>query len=83
MKSVKAAKYMNKYVAGMMVSQEYIDRLDKAEDVKAEGVNIACEQIEHLKKMEGIAGVHIMAIAWEEIVPEICKRTGLDPRPEV
>ncbi len=83
LKSVKAAKYMNKYVAGMMVSQEYIDRLEKAEDVKAEGVNIACEQIEYLKKMEGIAGVHIMAIAWEEIVPEICKRTGLNPRPEV
>ena len=83
MKSAKAARYMDKYVAGMMVSKEYIERLDKAEDKKAEGVNIAVEQIQHLKKMEGIAGVHIMAIAWEEIVPEICKRTGLDPRPQI
>lgn len=83
MKSVKAAKYMRDYVAGMMVSDDIIQRLGKAEDVKAEGINIAIEQIQHLKKMEGIAGVHIMAIAWEEIVPEICQRAGLAPRPEV
>lgn len=83
MKSVKAAKYMQKFVAGMMVSDDLIERLEKAEDVKAEGVNIAIEQIQYLKKMEGIAGVHIMAIAWEDIVPEICKRAGLAPRPEV
>ncbi len=83
MKSVKAAKYMKKFVAGMMVSDDIIERLEKAEDVKAEGVNIAVEQIQYLKKMEGIAGVHIMAIAWEEIVPEICERAGLTPRPQV
>jgi len=83
MKSVKAAKYMKKFVAGMMVSDDIIERLEKAEDVKEEGVNIAVEQIQYLKKMEGIAGVHIMAIAWEDIIPEICKRAGLTPRPEV
>ena len=82
-KSVKAAKYMKKFVAGMMVSDDLIERLEKAEDVKAEGLQIAIEQIERLKKMEGIAGVHIMAIAWEEKVPEICQRAGLAPRPEV
>lgn len=83
MKSVKAAKYMKDYVAGMMVSDDLIQRLEKADDMKAEGVNIAVEQIQYLKKMEGIAGVHVMAIAWEEIVPEICKRAGLAPRPEL
>ncbi len=83
LKSVKAAKYMRDYVAGMMVSDDIIQRLEKAEDIKAEGVQLAIEQIEYLKKMEGVAGVHIMAIAWEEIVPEIVKRAGLYPRPEV
>lgn len=83
LKSVKAAKYMRDYVAGMMVSDDIIQRLEKAEDIKAEGVQIAVEQIQYLKKMEGVAGVHIMAIAWEEIVPEIVKRAGLYPRPEV
>jgi len=30
-----------------------------------------------------VAGVHIMAIAWESIVPEIVEKAGLYPRPEV
>ncbi len=82
LKSAKVAKYMNNNVAGMMVSEEYINRLEHADDPKAEGINIAVEQIQHLKNIEGLAGVHIMAIAWEEIIPEICKRAGLNPRPQ-
>jgi len=48
-----------------------------------EGVTIAVEQIEELKEMEGIRGFHIMAIEWEEKVPEIVERVGLYPRPKV
>ncbi|HWI54108.1 MAG TPA: methylenetetrahydrofolate reductase, partial [Desulfobacteria bacterium] len=58
LKSVKVAKYMNNHVAGMMVSEEYINRLEHADDPKIEGINIAVEQIQHLKKIEGLAGVH-------------------------
>ena len=36
--------------------------------------------IKHLQTIEGVAGVHIMAVAWEEIVPEI--KGGLYPRPK-
>ena len=28
-----------------------------------------------------VSGVHIMAVEWEEIVPEITERAGLLPRP--
>ena len=41
------------------------------------------ETIEHLKTIEGISGVHVMAIAWESKVPEIVQRCGLLPRPKV
>lgn len=82
-KSPKAAKYMQKFVAGMMVSDDLIARLEKAENAKEEGIQIAVDQIKYLRNMEGIAGVHIMAVAWEEIIPEICERAGLAPRPQV
>ena len=82
LKSVGAARYMQKNVAGMIVPDHIIDRLKAAEDKKAEGVNIAVEMIKHLQTIEGVAGVHIMAVAWEEIVPEIVKRAGLYPRPK-
>ncbi|GAV22494.1 methylenetetrahydrofolate reductase [Carboxydothermus pertinax] len=82
LKSAKAAKYM-KNVAGMIMPDHIIERMEKAEDQKEEGVKIAVEMIEHLKAVKGVAGVHIMAIAWEDIVPVIVERAGLLPRPEV
>ena len=37
--------------------------------------------IDAVRNIEGIAGIHIMAIEWEDIVPEIVKQAGLLPRP--
>jgi methylenetetrahydrofolate reductase (NADPH) len=83
LKSVGMAKYMRDSVAGLSVPDWYIERLEKAADKAAEGVRICVEQIERLRSIEGVAGVHIMAIEWEEKVGEIVKGAGLLPRPEV
>ena len=37
--------------------------------------------IEKVRRIEGVSGIHIMAIEWEEAIPEIVKRAGLLPRP--
>ncbi|WP_031513751.1 methylenetetrahydrofolate reductase [Desulfofalx alkaliphila] len=74
LKSARAAKFMQQRVAGMLVPDEIIERMERAEDQRAEGIKICVEQIKHLKKIEGVAGVHIMAIAWEEVVPEIVEK---------
>ncbi|NTW04913.1 MAG: methylenetetrahydrofolate reductase [Peptococcaceae bacterium] len=82
LKSWRAAQYIQTGVAGMMVPDSLIERLKNAEDPKKEGVNICVEDIKHIKEnIKGVHGVHIMAIAWEEVVPEIVERTGLFPRP--
>ncbi|MDO8733757.1 MAG: methylenetetrahydrofolate reductase [Elusimicrobiota bacterium] len=78
-KSVKALFYMKNNVPGMSIPDELINRLEKASDPKEERLKICVETIEKLKKTEGIRGVHIMAVEWEEIVPEIVKRAGLSP----
>jgi methylenetetrahydrofolate reductase (NADPH) len=83
MKSLGAARYMKNNVSGITIPDELVDRLKGAEDKKAEGLKIAIETIERLKQIEGVAGVHIMAIAWEEVVPEIVERAGLYPRPKL
>ncbi len=85
MKSVGMARYMKTKVPGMDVPDEIIKRLQGAgkEKVSQEGINIAIEQIEELKTVPGVRGFHIMAIEWEEKVPEIVQRAGLYPRPEV
>ncbi len=84
-KSARMAEYMSKNVAGMDVPAEIIERMKSvpAEDQRKEGIKIAVETIKELKKINGVNGVHIMAIEWEEAVPEIVKEAGLFPRPEI
>jgi methylenetetrahydrofolate reductase (NADH) len=85
MKSVGMAKYMKSKVPGMDVPDDIIKRLQGAEKgkVAAEGIKIACEQIEEFKEMKGVAGVHLMAIEWEHKVPEIAEMAKVLPRPQV
>jgi len=85
MKSVGAARFMQKRVPGMDVPQELVDRMASVpkEQQAEEGVKICVETIQRLKEIEGVSGFHIMAIEWEEKVPEICERAGLLPRPQV
>jgi len=77
LKSVGMTRYMRDQVAGVTVPDYYVDRMQAAEDAKAEGINICVEQITRLREIEGVAGVHIMAIEWEEKVSEIVEKAGL------
>ncbi len=85
MKSVGMAKYMKNRVPGMDVPDEVIDRLAGVPKDKQgqEGIDICVEAIQRLKEVKGVSGFHIMAIEWEEKVPELVERSGLYPRPEV
>ncbi len=96
LKTSGMARYMRDQVPGMIVADEYIERMDAAvkgidkEDKKAraaawraEGIKICIEQIQQLREIEGVAGVHIMAIEWEEAVRPIVEGAGLLPRPVV
>jgi len=82
-RSVGMARYMRDYVSGVCVPDEIITRLQGAESAKEEGVKICLETIEQLKEIEGVHGIHIMAVAWEEIVPRIVEEAKLLPRPVV
>lgn len=81
-KSLGMARYMKNYVPGLDVTDEVIARMRDAKDQKAEGIQIAVDIINQVREIPGVNGVHIMAIEWEEAVPEIVKLAGLGPRPE-
>jgi methylenetetrahydrofolate reductase (NADPH) len=85
LKSVGMANYMKKFVPGLLVPDEYITRLKGVPKDKqaAEGIKIAQEQIQQCLEMKGVSGIHLMAIEWEEKVPEILGGTSLYPRPKV
>lgn len=85
LKSAGMARYMQKNVPGMDVPDAVIKRLEGVEKKQQaeEGIRICCEQISQLRQMQGVAGVHIMAIEWEQRVPDIVEQAGLLPRPKV
>jgi len=80
-KSLGMARYMKKFVPGMDVTDEVIERMKGAKDKRQEGINICVDIINQVKEIKGVAGVHVMAIEWEEAVAEICESAGLLPRP--
>jgi methylenetetrahydrofolate reductase (NADPH) len=85
LKSAGMARYMKNRVPGMDVPDEVVKRMaDVPKEKQAEeGLKICVESIQRLKECEGLRGFHIMAIEWEEKVPEIVEQGGLYPRPEV
>lgn len=85
MKSAGMARYMKNKVPGMDVPDEVVKRLASLPKEKQaeEGITMAVEAIERLKSVKGVSGFHIMAIEWEQKVPEIVERAGLYPRPEI
>jgi len=76
-RSVRALTYMRDQVAGMMIPDELIGRMKGAEKPVDEGVRIACETIARLREIDGIAGVHLMPVMWEKIVPRLVDEAGL------
>ncbi|MBC8447778.1 MAG: methylenetetrahydrofolate reductase [Chloroflexi bacterium] len=96
LKTPGMARYMRDKVPGMEVPDVFVERMEAAvrdipKEEKAartaawreEGIKITVEQIEQLRQIEGVAGVHIMSIEWEEGVGLIAERAGLLPRPVV
>jgi methylenetetrahydrofolate reductase (NADPH) len=83
LKSFRMARYMVENVPGIMIPDSILKRLEAAPKEKAasEGIRICSEIIRQVREIEGVAGVHIMAIEWEHRIPDIVEKAGLLPRP--
>ena len=80
-RSAGMARYMRDYVSGVSVPDELVTRMEEAKEAKEEGARIILDIIEQLKEIPGVHGIHIMAVGWEDIVPQIVEQAGLLPRP--
>jgi methylenetetrahydrofolate reductase (NADPH) len=81
LKSLKVAQYMHNEVPGVTIPKKLMERMEKAGDgAEEEGVQIALELIEAVKNKQGVNGIHLMAVGWEEIVPRIVTEAGLLPK---
>jgi methylenetetrahydrofolate reductase (NADPH) len=80
LKTLKMATYMNDDVPGVTIPNHLLKRLaDAGDGVEEEGIQIALELIEKIKSLQGVHGIHLMAVGWEEIVPRIVTEAGILP----
>ncbi|HUT15522.1 MAG TPA: methylenetetrahydrofolate reductase [Anaerolineae bacterium] len=84
-KSVGMARYMQESVPGMDVPEEIITRLKGVpkDQIRQEGIKQCADMIREIREIPGVAGVHVMAIEWEEATSQILELAGLLPRPKV
>ncbi|MBF8268026.1 MAG: methylenetetrahydrofolate reductase [Dehalococcoidia bacterium] len=85
LRSLRMTQHMASKVAGMDVPDSVRKRMAGAPrgKVAEEGTRICLETIAELRQIEGVHGVHIMAIGGEEKVSEIVEAAGLTPGPAV
>jgi methylenetetrahydrofolate reductase (NADPH) len=66
------------------IPKEKLTKEDKKARTAAwreEGIKVCIDLIKKVREIKGVAGVHIMAIEWEEAVKPIAEGAGLLPRP--
>lgn len=85
LKNYKTAAYMDKKIPGVFVPEKILKRMEAAKEKggeQEEGLQIALELVEKVKTKQGVSGIHLMAVGWEEIVPRIVMEAGLEKPPE-
>jgi len=96
MKSTGMVRHIRDNVPGMSVPDELIERMkgavagidkekkaERSEAWQKEGIRICIEQVQEIREIEGVSGVHIMGIHWEESIRPITEGAGLLPRPVI
>lgn len=75
--SAKSARWMRENLFGVKIPDTLIDRLEAADDPRAEGRRICIELMQQMREVDGIAGVHLMAPRQREEIPEIIEDSGV------
>ncbi len=78
-KSVKMAHYMNKHVPGVDIPDHLIKRIADAGEDKQKVAEISIEITSNtIGELKDVArGVHVMAIGWEDKIPQILRDAGI------
>lgn len=81
-RSLRALERMQGDVPGVNVPDDVARRLRSvpADRVADEGLTVCAEMIQQVLQVPGVSGVHVMAPGFEQGIPEILQRAGLQRR---
>ena len=78
--SARSARWMREKLFGTLITDEQVERLEKARDPKAEGRKICIEVLQELAEMPGVAGAHVMAPQNFAEIPAVIADSGVTRR---
>ena len=92
LRNLEMAEFMNTQIPEITIPDEIIKRIADAgkgldeeagqEEMQKEGLRVALETIERVRRIKGVNGVHLMGVGWTESIVELAKGANLLPRPE-
>jgi len=82
LRSVKQARFMNEKLYGVSVPASTVQALEDAgNDAREVGLGLTVDIAKALRKLDGVAGLHLMGLGQEDLVRAVIEETGLFPRP--
>ncbi len=82
LRSAKQARFMDEKLPGVNVPATMIGALEAAgDDAAAVGLELAVPLVEAIRRIPGIAGIHVMAMGHDETTRALVAKSGLYPRP--
>ncbi|HEX6131208.1 MAG TPA: methylenetetrahydrofolate reductase, partial [Actinomycetota bacterium] len=82
LRSARQARFMDERLFGVRVPASAIAALEAAgDDAPAVGMDLTIALLEAIRGIEGVAGIHVMAMGRDEATRELVERAGLFPRP--
>lgn len=79
LRSLKAAQHLNNEIPGVTIPEKILQRIEKAgTSAHEEGITIALEHINIIKKKQGVNGIHLMTFGCEFTVQRIVNESGLN-----
>ena len=78
----RSARFMREHLPGVVVPDRIVEELEAAgPDAAAVGVGLTVDVVERLRRIDGVAGVHVMGLGHEDSVRSVIEGSGLLPRP--
>jgi methylenetetrahydrofolate reductase (NADPH) len=75
--SAKSARWMREKLFGTRIPDAIVERLEKAQDAKAEGLKICVELLQQLAEIPGVGGAHVMAPMNFSAIPLAIEQSGV------
>lgn len=77
LRSHKIALHLHNQIPGVFIPEKIMKRIEKAGDgVSEEGIQIALETIDIIKRFKGVNGIHLFTFGCEKTVERIIKDSG-------